>query len=270
MPHNSLTDALGVRPTDRLACVGAGGKTTLCWRVWNELCAIRQPAIFTTTTHILEPILPPDSALILAGDPDPTRIGQLLAHVTGVILAASRSSDAVDRLEPNPAAPARSMKLTGLSPEQIDILAAHLSGVTWLVEADGARGRGLKTPAAHEPAIPTRATAVAVLTHLDAIGRPLDDAIAHRPARVAEHLQMHIGDRVAAEHIVRLLLDPSAGLKGIPGGARAIAVLSQRDAAPIHPQAKSIAESLLAAGPYERVVAVSLRAEQPVLEVLAA
>ena len=265
-----LAEAFCLQPAEVLACVGAGGKTTTCWRLLAGRYAGKRPSIVTTTTHILEPILPPGTALLLSPEPDPKRIRQIMSEVSGLALAASRLTGAPIEVAPNPVAPARPYKLAGLRPEHIDRLAGELPGIAWLVEADGARGRGVKLPAAHEPVIPKCASSVAVLTHLDTIGHPLDETIAHRPERLAEYWQMRIGDRISAGHIARLMTDPAGGLKGIPAGARAIALLNQRDEARLHPQAQSIAAALLASGRYERVIVASLRAEHPVLAVLAA
>ncbi len=280
MQSSLLTEAFDLRAAEVLCCIGAGGKTTTCWRLLAELCVGQQPSIFTTTTHILEPILSPDMALFLSGEPAPACLRQVMARVTGLVLAASRLGGRHLEMPPtempptpdvaalNPVAPARPYKLAGLRPDQIDRLAGEMPGVTWLVEADGARGRSVKLPATHEPVIPKRASAVAVLVCLDAIGHPLDEEIAHRPARLAEYWHIAIGERIGADHITQLMADPAGGLKDVPAGARVIAVLNQHDAAQLHPQARSIARALLAAGRYERVIAASLRAEQPVLEVL--
>ncbi len=262
-----LLDALGVGATEALACVGAGGKTTTCWRAWLECRSPDAPAIFSTTTHILEPVLPPDSALYVSRDPDPARVHSLVRRVTGVILAAARLPDILTNVEPNPIAPSRPVKLSGLQPEQIDRLIEQLPGITWLVEADGARGRSLKVPAAHEPVVPSRVSAVAVLAHLDVIDQPLDEALAQRADRVAEYFRMKIGERVTGRHLTQLLTDPQGGLKGVPAGARIAAVLNQRQAQRLHPQAQSVAQSLLASGRYERVVVAALRAKHPVLKV---
>ncbi|HLF28498.1 MAG TPA: selenium cofactor biosynthesis protein YqeC [Anaerolineae bacterium] len=262
-----LSDAFDLHEPEVVACIGAGGKTTTCWRLWSEFHAAGQPAIFTTTTHILEPSLPPASALFLAPDPDAQRLRDVLNESRALILAASRLADAIPEVEYNPVAPARACKLAGLHPAQIDQLAQTLPGVTWLIEADGARGRSLKLPAAHEPAVPSRATCVAILAHLDALGEPLDARIAQRPEQLAAYWSLNLGERITAEHIVRLLSDPNGGLQGVPAGARAIAVLNQRAETALHPQAQSIAGALLTTGLYERVVVASLRAERPVLMV---
>jgi probable selenium-dependent hydroxylase accessory protein YqeC len=262
-----LTEAIGLRANDILACVGAGGKTSTCRRLWTETQTSDRFAIYTTTTHILEAILPRRSALLLSADPDPACIRSLSTQIAGLILASCRLSEAVKDYVPNPIAPVLPAKLKGLSSERIDRLINELPDVTWLVEADGARGRGLKVPDAHEPAIPGRATIVVVLIHMDSIGQPLDDAIAHRPDRVADFLGTAVGTLVSPEHITRLLIDPAGGLKNTPRGSRVVAVLNQRSEAQPHPQARSVARTVLVSGRYERVISASLYAKHPVLEV---
>ena len=267
MQQTPLFEAFAIREHDVFACVGAGGKTTICWRLWAEFRAHGRFAVYTTTTHMLEPSLALDTALLLTIAPDPGQIRRLMKSVSRLALAASRLPDLLTDISNNPIAPTLPSKLAGLPPEQIDRLIVVLPEITWLIEADGARGKGLKTPAAHEPVIPACSTLVAVVAHLDAVGHPLDDTIAHRPEQIASVLGIKVGDPICADHVVRLM---STGLKGIPDGARAVAVLNQRDEARQHPEVAYIAERLLAEGRYERVVAASLRAESPVLQVFTA
>jgi probable selenium-dependent hydroxylase accessory protein YqeC len=59
-----LCEALDIHPGETVAFVGAGGKTTAIWRVQAELTTAGQRAIVTTTTKIMEPILPPDGVLL--------------------------------------------------------------------------------------------------------------------------------------------------------------------------------------------------------------
>ena len=267
MPDTRLVEVCGIRTGEALACVGAGGKTSLCWRLAGECRAAGRPTIFTTTTHILEPVLPTDMALMLSAAPQPERIRSLLSSHDGLVLARTRLSDAPPDVTVSPVVPVRPVKLAGLPPAQVDRLIAALPSVTWLIEADGARGRGLKMPASHEPALPTRSSTVAVLGHLDTIGLPLDEASVHRAGLAAALLGARFGDVVEAGHVVRLMTDPNAGLKGIPQGARIVGLLTQRDAAQLHPQALHVAGGLLASGRYERVVVAALQAAQPVLRV---
>jgi len=267
MRQSTLCEAMGLEPGGILACVGAGGKTTVCLRAWHELRYDNPLALFSTTTHIWEPHLPEAAVLVLAQRPIADRIQRLAIHHHGLILAGSRLPGPVDSLNPNPAAPARPVKLAGLSLEAIEGLIDNLDGATWLVEADGARGRDLKWPAAHEPVIPRQATAVAVLACLDAIGRPLDEATVHRSEEFAAALGLALGSPLSAEHVAQVLVEPRGGRKHIPAGARVMAILNQSDPAHLHPHAGQVIDRVLASGRMERVVVASLRAESPVLGV---
>ena len=262
-----LSDAIGLQAADALACVGAGGKTSLCWRLWLECCVDGRTPVFTTSTHILEPTLPPWSALLLARAPNSTRVCQLAAATRGLILAAARLPERVTGVVPNPIAPTRDVKLEGLPPEQLDRLILECPGITWLIEADGARGRSLKLPSEHEPAIPSRSSIVCVMAHLDAVGQPLGGPTAHRPERLAQYLRVGLEHVITGDDIIALMTDPAGGLKNIPATSRAVAVLNQHDEGQLHPAAPAVAHALRQTGRYERVVVASLRAERPVLEV---
>ena len=85
-----LCEALGIRPGEVAAFVGAGGKTTAIWRAQAELVAEGGRAIVTTTTKMMEPVLPRDGALMLAARPDAARIADLLDRAPRLVLAARR------------------------------------------------------------------------------------------------------------------------------------------------------------------------------------
>jgi len=258
-----LGQALDVQAGEQVAFVGAGGKTAAAWRVLRELTAAGHATILTTTTHILEPA---DLPLLLESNPDAAQIRAALTQAPAIVLAAGREEGEHPEAAARSFAPVRPVKLVGLAPGRIDGLAL-LPGVTWLIEADGARGHELKAPAEYEPVIPPSADRVIVVAGLHAIGRPLDDQVVHRPERAAHLLGVPPGTVITGGHIARLLVHPAGGLKGVPDGAALVALLTQREATPPHPDAPSIAERLLAGERFTRVVLAALRAAEPVLEV---
>jgi probable selenium-dependent hydroxylase accessory protein YqeC len=115
----------------------------------------------------------------------------------------------------------------GLEPEVLDELAHQLPGVTWLVEADGAKGRLLKAPAEYEPGIPAGADRVIVVAGLDAIGERLDERTVHRPEIAAHILNITVGTIITLELFVNLVSHPAGGLKGIPAQAKVTVLLTQ-------------------------------------------
>ena len=156
-----LCEALGIRPGEVVTFVGAGGKTTAIWRAQAELAAEGERVIATTTTKVMEPVLPRDGALMLAARPDAVRVADLLDRAPRLVLAARRLGNPAPAHADHPV-PSRPFKLDGLPSEILDGLVAQLTGVTWLVEADGAKGCGIKIHAVHEPVIPASVTTVVV------------------------------------------------------------------------------------------------------------
>lgn len=135
-----LYDALGLRSGDVVALVGGGGKTTLGHRLVREAAAAGLRAIFTVTTRILPPDLPPDQWVAGPALPDG--------------------------------------KLTGISAPDVDALRRRYDLV--VVEADGSAGLPLKFPLAHEPVIPPCTTVVVPVAGASVIGRPLNADWVHR------------------------------------------------------------------------------------------
>jgi len=262
MAAMKLYKALGIQPGDVAAFVGAGGKTTSIWRIQGELAAQGLRSILTTTTKLMEPVMPPDGALTLTTRPEAGRIAALLDRAPRLALAARRLSELYPWHDDHPV-PSRPHKLDGLPTDTLNELVAQLPGVTWLVEADGAKGCGLKLPAEHEPVIPTCATTVVVMAHLDALGQPIGEKTVHRVADAVRVLDTPVGTPLTPAMFARVLTDDTLGLKGISNRARAVALLTQRGAT-LHPDALALAESLCAR--YSRVVIAALRADEAVLK----
>jgi len=164
-----LVQALGLGRGDVVAVAGAGGKTTLVYRLAAEARAAGLRVLVTSTTHMgmLPEAVTGPLILEAEGDPDP-RVGNALRE-TGFATVLGRA------LRPD--------KIEGISAERVDALAGYADLV--LIEADGARGRSLKVPAPHEPVVPRSTTVLVVVAALDALGQPLDESRVHRLELVA-------------------------------------------------------------------------------------
>jgi hypothetical protein len=66
------------------------------------------------------------------------------------------------------------------------------------------------------------------VANLRALGQPLDERVAHRPERIATLTGTQPGRPITPQVIIDVLCHPSGGLKGIPSGARKVAVLTDR------------------------------------------
>jgi molybdenum cofactor cytidylyltransferase len=211
---STLAETLDLRPGALVALVGAGNATGIMQRLVLELGAAGRRGISTATvpTRALKGV-PAHPFLI---EPDPAaRLAQLPA-----LLAAWPHVRVAAEAE-------RADKIRGLAPADISALRA-LPGVDYvLVEADGARHRALKAPAAHEPALPPDPSVVLIGAGLDALGAPLDEDHVHRPDVVATLTGLAPGAPITPEAVAAVLTHPAGGLKDIPATARTWVVLTE-------------------------------------------
>ena len=210
-----------------IAIVGAGGKTSLAWRITRQILAGGQRVLFTTTTHCLMP----DEAAFDASVIEPRAQDAVAALSHMPWRSAFAAAVIVEPFEGARAGwmPTQPLKARGFLPPDIERFLAL--GARLVIEADGAQGRWIKAPAPHEPAIPACADVVICVACIDAIGRPLDASVAHRPERIAAMTGLAPGATLDEATLLQLLTSTVGGRKGIPAGARAIAALTRIRAA---------------------------------------
>ena len=212
----TLREALMLSGGGVISLVGAGGKTSLMYRIAHELEALGQTVLTTTTTKILKPTADQSGHLIISGSASKViREARALFKTTGHITAVPGEKTVG--------------KLVGFSPDVIDRL--QQSGVfDWIViEADGASRMPLKAPADHEPVIPSCTGWVVGVAGLDAVGQPL--ALSHnfRPERYAAITGLAIGENVSEASIARAFSHERGILKGSPANALKFVFLNKAD-----------------------------------------
>lgn len=231
-----LLELLGAR-AGIVCAVGAGGKKTTLYAL-----AAAHPgrAAFTATVYTAAfPRRLGAHALVTDREDLPAALAETGAHDR---VAYARPSE-------------KSGRVAGVDPDGIGECHRRGGFELTLVKADGARMRALKAPAEDEPVIPSAADTVLVIVSAAAFGEPLDEAIAHRPERVAAVTGLASGDPITPEAVGRLLADPAGGLRGIPPQTRAIAVINAVDDGTRLERARLAARHALAAtGRLERVV----------------
>jgi molybdenum cofactor cytidylyltransferase len=266
-----LREALGVGRGDVVSFVGAGGKTTTAMRLLVELAEARQSVVFTTTTKILEPVLAGDERLILSEQPETILkiVPELLARRLKVFLAVRRleETDPALHKDLDYPFPVRANKLQGVAPEMVDRLATALPELVILNEADGAKHRCLKAPAAHEPVVPVSTTLLVPMASLHVLGKPLSDEYVFRPDLVAALSGTALGEPVTVDTMATVLTHPQGGLKSVPPQARVVPVLNQWEGKAASAETREVAELVLCSERIERVVIASLRRADPVLDV---
>ena len=237
----SLVQALGLGRGDVVAVAGAGGKTTLVYRLAAEAHEAGLRVLVTSTTHM----------------------GTLPESITGPVLL-EEDGDVGTRLE-------RVMRETGYAtvlgrhvrPDKIEGIpgprADQLGGCADLVlgEADGARGRSLKVPAPHEPVVPGTTTVLVVVAALDVLGQPLDESRVHRVELVAAATGRAVGETLDEDAVVAALTHGEGYAARIAPAVRSAVFLNKVEDAAAEAAAARIAPRLIP--PYHLVLAGAAR-----------
>lgn len=236
-----LRESLGAGAGDVVAVAGAGGKTTLIYKLAAEARASGLRVLVTTTTHM--------------GRLHDAAIGPLLIEAETDLEPAMTAALEDQGLVTLLGRRLRDDKLEGLPPERVDALARRADIL--LVEADGARSRSLKVPAMHEPVLPRTTTLVVVLAALDVLGQPLGETCVHRVELVAQAAGTQSGERVDERVVAAALRHPDGYPSRIPAGLRSLVFLNKVEDERSWEAAERIARELVP--PYGGVVAGSAR-----------
>ncbi len=228
-----LIDAFRLDAVPRLALTGAGGKSSLLFRLGREYhLASGGPVFLSATTHLaVEQTELADEHFLL--EDSLKALSALQTTLSGVVLITGLEKEQ-DRMQ-------------GLSNDLIDHLKSisDIRSIPLIIEADGSRRRPLKAPAAHEPVVPEWIETVIVVAGLSGLGKPLSDEWVHRPELFSELSGVELGETITLHHLDTVLRHPSGGLKGIPANARRRLLLNQTNTDEIKAAARRLALSLL-------------------------
>lgn len=253
----SLSEALGLHPREMICLTGAGGKTTLMFRLAHELYLKGKKVITTTTTKIKEPSKEEAPHLYVSTDE------KEIERLVGLHLQADRYLTlAAERL--------RDEKLRGISPDLADLLWSLYDVDYLIIEADGAAGRSVKAPREQEPVIPKNTTLVIALLGLDGIGKELNDQNVFQAGLVSKLTGILESEKITGEGMARLFIHPQGLFKGTPPSARRIAFLNKMDVLEKMTQANDLARVVLEKGGLEidRVVLGQVKKRSPVVQIL--
>jgi probable selenium-dependent hydroxylase accessory protein YqeC len=240
-----------------VSLVGAGGKTTLMFKLAHEIAKKSQPVLTTTTTKIVAPVGDQSSCLIVSDSAETlvSKAKDLLNKHNVHITAAAGQLQAEE-------------KLIGLPPETIDEICETKLFRWIIVEADGAARKPLKAPAEHEPVIPETTSRVVGIAGLSGVGKPLTDKWIHRPERFEEITGLAAGAAVTEAAVGDIFIHEKGIFKGAPAQALRIAFLNQADVPGACEVAKTIAGLLsnIERTGLKRIVIGQTKLEPPVLE----
>jgi len=214
----SLRKALGLEGGGVVSLVGAGGKTSLMFRIARELTESGDSVLTTTTTKIMWPAQTQSPHVILADS-----IDEVLSRARELLKETRHISAVSHQIPPHPE------KVKGFPPHAIN--AFWKSGLFhWiLVEADGANRRPLKAPALHEPVIPECSDWVIGLMGLIGVGKALDEEWIFRPELFAKLTGLKVGAPVTEEAAAASVERKDGIMKGTPDKARKVIFLNMAD-----------------------------------------
>ena len=167
------------------ALIGGGGKTTLLYRLAEELRK-KGTVILATSTRIYPP---QQYALVMDGEE--TVLRRALKEY-GVVAVGTINEEG-------------KLRAPVFSFEELAAFADYV-----LVEADGAKCRPLKAHASHEPVIPDNAQRVVLGVGADGFGKPLEE-VCHRPELYAPRCGAAAEDAVTAELAAKVILAEGYG-----------------------------------------------------------
>jgi probable selenium-dependent hydroxylase accessory protein YqeC len=183
--ENSFFKAFGLQQGDVVCFTGAGGKTSLMFRLAQEARALDLKVLVTTSTKIRVPAANQYDALDLSGK----------LFVQGSVLAPGIYVGGL----PGPVAG----KMTGV---HMDLLFFQRNNFDLLlIEADGAATKPLKGWNSTEPVIPDFTTKTIGIIDIQTIGSIICEALVHRLDIFSEITGCKAGEPVSLHHLARVI-----------------------------------------------------------------
>lgn len=252
LTDSSLANALGLGPSELVAFVGAGGKTTASLLLAEDLVAAGRRVVVTTTTAMFLAQLAAAGPVFRGGSPGG------LAGLEAALARGGRAGVA--------GADGTNGKVAGLPAAEVDALWASGVADCLVVEADGSRRSPFKAFGPHEPQVPHAATTIVDVAGLDVLGAPLTEEHVHRAALLAASLGIPLGSQVTARVLADGLREQVARLRQCCPGARLVVVLNKAESPEAQEAGRAVTRELLQGGPSgddlarrpDRVVVASL------------
>lgn len=193
----NLSDYIELDKKDIISIVGAGGKTTMMFKLANEL-RISSKVLVTTTTKIYLP--PEDNYDFICTDSEMIDKYKIMKE-NGIYVLGS----GVNQEE----------KVLGISEKQLEELAPYFDYI--LIEADGSKKKQLKGWNEFEPVVYCKTTKTVGIVDIQSLGMLVNEDKVHRSNIFCEIIGARQGDTVKLEHLTKLIMNPQGLFKGAQG-----------------------------------------------------
>jgi len=235
-----IKDAIDLNKRTFISIVGAGGKSTLFSLLAHELYKEKKNIILTTTTHMFADQLIPFANKVSLIENNNEKI---ILKRMNYFFKKGKYSELIlihHRLQSE-----LGEKVTGPSTDFLK--KCWMSGYAdyFIVEADGARGKSIKSPAAHEPVICDSTTDVIGVVGIDALGLTLSERNVFRPVLFSQLTGLKIGEKICINDMVALICHPNGLFKNIPLHSKAHLFINKADSNLEKQSARKIAIQVL-------------------------
>ena len=192
-----LSNYIGLKKKDIISFVGAGGKTTMMFKLAEEL-RCDSKVLVTTTTKIYLP--PKDNYDFMCTESEMLHKYVVMKGNGIYVLGAGVNQE---------------NKILGLQKKQLDELAPHFDYI--LIEADGSKEKQLKGWSEFEPVVYSKTTKTVGIIDIESIGMLINEDKVHRSKIFCEITGAEQGDTVKLEHLTKLIMHPQGLFKGAQG-----------------------------------------------------
>jgi molybdenum cofactor cytidylyltransferase len=248
----SLVTALGIQPSDLVALVGGGGKSSLMFSLADEW----EGVVVTTTTRIFTEQMKNASAVcVLEND---STLGASDNICLSEALKNKRRCLVIGTL--------KGKKAHGVSTEVPMEILDREDVTLVVVEADGSRMKPCKAPTEHEPVMPIGTSLVVPVVGIDAVGYRIG-RVCHRPERVSDVTGLKESEILTASATATLLTHARGGLKDVPQDSRVVPFINKVETKERIISARTIAKEALHEDRISRVVLGAVKSQNKVLEV---
>ena len=192
-----LSDYIELVEKDVICFVGAGGKTTMMFKLAEEL-RLNNKVLVTTTTKIYIPLESKYDFICTDKEMLPSYID---IKENGIYILGSGVN--------------KENKILGLDERQLDELAPYFDYI--LIEADGAKEKQLKGWNDCEPVIYEKTTKTIGIIDIKSFGMVINEEKIHRSKIFCKITGAKEGDTVIIEHLLRLIMHPRGLFKAAQG-----------------------------------------------------
>lgn len=192
-----LSDYIGLEEKDVISFVGAGGKTTMMFKLAEELRR-NNKVLVTTTTKIYVPLKDKYDFICTNKKKLPRYITMKENGIYVLGLGVNKEN-----------------KILGLSEKELEQLAPHFDYI--LIEADGSKEKQLKGWDEFEPVIYGKTTKTVGIIDIQAFGLVINEDKVHRSKIFCKVTGAEEGDTVKLEHLLKLIIHPLGLFKGSLG-----------------------------------------------------